>query len=119
MAEAVRIRGLSVCIYHENMYKDSNARRKIRKELGLRKEYPRKMWRKTLRPPPPSDEARSTLTSMHKAVMSLAIGDWDCQILAQDMPYNLAGLLVNICGPGKEYEQATSGHLERGKLVYF
>jgi len=67
------------------------------------------MWRKTLGPPPPSDEARSTLTSMHKAVMSLAIGDWDCQILAQDMPYNLAGYAIQLGRIAGEYMRPREG----------
>lgn len=114
MAEAARILGLSVCIYHENMHKDSDTRRKIRKELGLRKKKNRPTWRQTLGPPPPPHRARDALICLNRAVQSLATGDWDCRIVAQDMAYSLRALLLNFCWPGEPYEQVAVGSLERG-----
>jgi hypothetical protein len=114
MAEAARILGLSVCIYHENMYKNSDTRRKIRKELGLRKKKNRRTWRQTLGPPPPPHRARDALTPLNQAVQSLATGDWDCRMVAQDMAYSLRALLLNFFESGEPYKQVAVGSLERG-----
>ncbi|KAE8445217.1 hypothetical protein EG329_013589 [Mollisiaceae sp. DMI_Dod_QoI] len=114
MVEAATILGLSVCIYHENMHKDSKTRQKIRQKLGLRRKKYRQIWRKTLGPPPPPAQANNTLTYLNQAVQSLTAGDWDCQILAQDMAYTLAGLLLSFSGPEVQYKQAASDHLKRG-----
>ncbi|PMD11951.1 hypothetical protein NA56DRAFT_718196 [Hyaloscypha hepaticicola] len=115
MAEAASILGLSTCIYHENMYKDSKARRKIRRSLGLHKNKKnRQIWRETLGPPPPPDQASNILICLDRAVKSLALGDWDCRMVSQSMAINLKGLLLNFCRQEEQYQRAARGHVELG-----
>ncbi|KIW95013.1 uncharacterized protein Z519_04993 [Cladophialophora bantiana CBS 173.52] len=115
MAEAASILGLSTCIYHENMYKDSKARRKMRRSLGLYKNKKnRQIWRETLGPPPPPDQVSNTLICLDRTVKFLALGDWDCRMISQSMAINLKGLLLNFCRQEEQYQQAARGHAELG-----
>ncbi|KAH7413501.1 hypothetical protein BKA64DRAFT_356117 [Cadophora sp. MPI-SDFR-AT-0126] len=114
MAEAARILGLSLCIYHENMHKNSDTRRQMRKQLGLRKKKNRQRWRLTLGPPPPSHLAREALFPLNQAVQYLATGNWDCCIAAHDMSCSLRVLLLTFCGPRELYKEVGVGILERG-----
>ena len=114
MAEAAKILGLSICIFNENMHKGAKATRKMRKEMGLKRKKHRRKWQSTIGPRPPPQLASNAVIYLDQAAKSLEKGDWDCLILAQDIAYNLAGLLLQFCGLEEQYGLATSGHRERG-----